>query len=77
MGKMVEPDSSRIGPASDPYPLWKHMKNAAIAEPPSPLGPQRRYAAMLRIVAGFLNTQGHQQAAFLLLDQADQAWPLQ
>ena len=53
------------------------MKNAAIAEPPSPLGPERRYAAMLRIVAGFLNTQGHQQAAFLLLDQADQTWPLQ
>ena len=74
---MPEPDSNRTEPPSDPYPLWKHMKNAAIAEPPSPLGPERRYAAMLRIVAGFLNTQGHQQAAFLLLDQADQTWPLQ
>lgn len=59
------------------YPLWQHMQNAALAEPASPLGPQRRYAAMLRIISGFLNTKGQQQAAFLLLDEADQAWPMQ
>jgi len=59
------------------YPLWKHMQNAALAEPASPLGPQRRYSAMLRIVSGYLHSHGHHEASFDLLDQADRTWPLE
>ena len=49
------------------------MQASALAAPPSPDGPAHRFASMLNIVAGYLNKHGHQDAAFLLLDEADLA----
>lgn len=54
-----------------PAPLWRQMHASATAAPPSPEGPAHRYASILNVVAGFLNTHGHKDAAFLLLDEAD------
>jgi hypothetical protein len=54
-------------------PLWRQMQVSALAAPVSPDGPAARFAAMLNVVAGYLNKQGHQEAAFLLLAEADTA----
>jgi hypothetical protein len=53
--------------------LWRQMHTSALAAPPSPDGPAHRFASMLDVVAGYLNKHGHQDAAFLLLAEADQA----
>lgn len=49
------------------------MQISALAAPPSPDGPAHRFASMINVVAGYLNNHGHQDAAFLLLDEADLA----
>lgn len=54
-------------------PLWRQMQISALAAPASPDGPAHRFASMLNVVAGYLNNHGHQDAAFLLLDEADLA----
>lgn len=54
-------------------PLWRQMQVSGLAAPASPDGPGHRFASMLNVVAGYLNKHGHQEAAFLLLDEADLA----
>jgi hypothetical protein len=54
-------------------PLWRQMQISALAAPASPDGPGHRFASMLNVVAGYLNKHGHQDAAFLLLNEADLA----
>jgi hypothetical protein len=49
------------------------MQISALAAPASPDGPGHRFASMLNVVAGYLNKHGHQDAAFLLLNEADLA----
>lgn len=69
MRKHVQPDIAM----STTTPLWRQMKASALAAPPSADGPGHRFASMLNIVAGYLNKHGHQDAAFLLLDEVDLA----
>jgi hypothetical protein len=57
-------------------PLWRQMQTSALAAPVSPDGPAARFASMLNVVAGYLNKHGHQEAAFLLLAEADTALEL-
>lgn len=54
-------------------PLWRQMQISALAAPASPDGPAHRFASMLNVVAGYLNKHGYQDAALLLLDEADLA----
>ena len=59
--------------SSDAAPLWRQMQVSALTGPPSADGPAHRFASMLNVVAGYLNKHGYQDAAFLLLDEADLA----